>query len=232
MSRSLATALEWSADGTVAVMKTVSALEDGALDAPSRLPGWTRKHVVAHVAANADALANLVRWAATGDPTPMYSSPEERAAGIESGAAMGVGALRSWLSTSSDKLGAAMHALADEQWRSEVVTAQGRTVMATEVPWMRAREVWVHAVDLDAGVELTDLPANFLVALCDDVVAKRSLAPGPAVVLTSPDGVTRWQLPGDVPPVVVWGPIPELTAYLTGRAHHLEPSPPQLTAWL
>jgi maleylpyruvate isomerase len=51
----------------------------------SALPGWTGGHLIAHVAVNADALGNLVHWAATGEPTPMYSSAADRAAGIEAG---------------------------------------------------------------------------------------------------------------------------------------------------
>ncbi|MFF2065530.1 hypothetical protein ACFVWZ_27615 [Streptomyces sp. NPDC058200] len=32
-----------------------------------------------------DALGNLVHWAATGEPAPMYVSPEGRSTGIEQG---------------------------------------------------------------------------------------------------------------------------------------------------
>jgi maleylpyruvate isomerase len=70
-----------------------------------------------------------------------------------------------------------------------VVTAQGRTVPATEIPWMRAREVCVHAVDLGAGITFGDLPADFTAALLADVVRKRAGA----------------------------GEGPELAAWLTGR---------------
>ena len=77
---SLADARRWQRDGTKPLLE---AAERGELGAASALPGWTRRHVVAHVAANADALGNLVHWAATGEPTPMYASPSARAAGID-----------------------------------------------------------------------------------------------------------------------------------------------------
>ncbi len=70
------------------------ASDDDDFVRPTALPGWTRRHLVAHVAANADALGNLVRWAATGRRTPMYATPEERAAGIEQGARMSADELR------------------------------------------------------------------------------------------------------------------------------------------
>src|SRR5256885_15091039 len=53
---------------------------------PSLLPGWTRGHVLTHVARNGDGLGNLLRWARTGTETPMYASREARRADIEAGA--------------------------------------------------------------------------------------------------------------------------------------------------
>jgi maleylpyruvate isomerase len=210
MTRTLDDARHWARLGTDLLVKAAD-LDDAGLDAPSALPGWSRKHVVAHVAANADALCNLVHWAATGEPTLMYSSPEERAAGIENGGRLPVAELTAWLRLSADTLATAMDALDDEQGRNEVVTAQGRAVPATELPWMRSREVCVHSIDLVAG-----LPAGFLTALCDDVVGKRATAPGPALILRAPD--SRWELPGEGEPVELAGELHEITAYLTGRS--------------
>ena len=53
------------------------------LAAPSLLPGWSRAHVVAHVAGNAVALLNLLTWARTGVETPMYADDAARNADIE-----------------------------------------------------------------------------------------------------------------------------------------------------
>ncbi|MFD0057973.1 maleylpyruvate isomerase family mycothiol-dependent enzyme [Streptomyces sp. NPDC127168] len=217
MPRTFDQALEWTGLGT----RLLTGAADAALDEPSALPGWTRGHVVAHVAANADALGNLVHWAATGEETPMYASPEDRAAGIEKGALLPAAGLRVWLRDSARRLETAMDALVAEQWRAPVVTAQGRTVPATELPWMRSREVCVHAVDLDTGVSFADLPAGFLTALCEDVVGKRAAGPGPALLLTASDADARWELPGAGAPVEVTGALAGLTAYLTGRAHTL-----------
>ncbi|MCF6467772.1 maleylpyruvate isomerase family mycothiol-dependent enzyme [Nonomuraea sp. MG754425] len=207
MTRSFDDALRWADDGTEMFLDAVAGLDQAARQEPSLLPGWTRKHVVAHVAANADALGNLVRWAATGERTPMYATPEERAAGIERGLRMPAGELDAWLRRSATALAGASAALTGEQWSAEVVTAQGRTVPATEVPWLRAREVCVHTVDLGLGVAFADLPADFLEALCVEVAAKR----------------------GDVP--AVEGPLAERAAWLTGRPHRLVGAP-DLGAWL
>lgn len=227
----LADARRWQRDGTKLL---IEAADRGDLDAASALPDWSRRHVVAHVAANADALGNLVHWAATGEPTPMYTSPQERAAGIEQGSRLPSHVLLDWLRGSADSLEAAMSALTDDQWRTTVTTAQGRTVPATEVPWLRAREVWVHTVDLATGTSFTDLPADFLTTLADDVIRKRGTSAGPALVLETAD--ERWDLPGDGTPVRLVGTLAELVAYLTGRTHSLttadDAPAPQLPAWL
>lgn len=205
MARSFADARWWMRDGT-ALFIGLTDLGESALARPSALPGWTRKHVVAHVAANADALGNLIRWAATSEPTPMYASPAERAAGIERGSRLPARDQTEWLRRSADALEEAMTHLSDEQWQASVLTAQGRTVPSTEVPWMRSREVYIHAVDLATGLSFADLPAGFLTALCDDVAGKRSTGPSPALVLEATDTGGRWELPGDGEGVTVSGP--------------------------
>ena len=235
MSRSFADARGWMQHGTALFMSQTD-LGDRALGEPSALPGWSRRHLLAHVAANADALGNLVRWAATGEPTPMYASPADRAAGIERGRQLPAGDLKAWLRRSADALEEAMARLSGQQWQAPVLTAQGRSVPATEVPWMRSREVYVHAVDLATGLSFADLPAGFLTALCDDVTGKRGKDPGPALVLAATDTGGQWKLPGTGEAVTLAGPLAEITAYLTGRANRLttaggEPAP-VLPPWL
>jgi maleylpyruvate isomerase len=207
VSRTLDDARRWTEEGTKLFLDATGGLSDAAYAEPSLLPGWTRQHLVAHVAANGDALGNLVHWAATGDRTPMYATSEERAAGIERGPRMSAAGLGSWLRGSTAELTEAMHRLREEQWAAEVVTAQGRTVPATEIAWLRAREVCVHTVDLGTGVTFADLPDEFLSALCADVLVKRGAVP------------------------TVMGPLDQRAAWLTGRPHRLAGAP-ELGPWL
>lgn len=242
MGRSLDDARRWVQEGTRLFGDAVGGLDEEAFAAPSGLPGWTRKHLVAHVAANADAVGNLVHWAATGERTPMYASAEQRNADIEAGSTKTGSELSTWFERSATALETAMDGLSEEQWRAEVVTAQGRTVPASETPWMRAREVMVHAVDLDTGVGFADLPPGFLAALGDDIVAKRSTAAGtpaggPALVVEADDHDARWEVAGSDAPVRVVGPLAALTSYLSGRGAAGVTAPdggtvPALPAWL
>jgi maleylpyruvate isomerase len=197
MHRCLSDARRWQREGTELFLELVSALDAAAVEQHSGLPGWTRKHLLAHVAANADALQNLVHWAATGEPTPMYASPQARQAGIDKGSTLDATELVGWVRSSAAGLDAAMSELDDEQWQAKVVTAQGRTVAATELPWLRCREVFVHAVDLGVGTTFAQLPADFLMALCEDIRRARAVANG--------SGPT------------VEGSLADVTAYLAGR---------------
>lgn len=181
MTRTLRDSLVWTSAGTNLLADAIAGLDHASYGEPSGLPCWSRGHLVAHLAANAEAVGNLVHWAATGEETPMYRSPAERAAGIERGSQLGAEELAEWYATSSAALDREMATLADEHWNRRVVTAQGRTVQASETPWMRAREVMVHAVDLGTGITFRDLPADFLVALRDDIIGKRGRSSVPDV---------------------------------------------------
>ena len=97
--------------GTTLFATTVAALTDDELAAPSGLPNWTRRHVVAHVAANADALTRLAEWAHTGVETRMYTSPEQRNSDIEAGALLPRDQLLDWLDGSSLRLQQSLDAL-------------------------------------------------------------------------------------------------------------------------
>ncbi len=65
------------------LVRTVDGLADADYAAPSALPGWTRAHVVAHLALNAEGLAGALRGVLAGQAVPMYSSQERRDADIE-----------------------------------------------------------------------------------------------------------------------------------------------------
>lgn len=163
----------WMDNHTTLFLQALDALSDSALDDASALPGWSRRHLVAHVHYNAEALRRLVRWAATGEKTPMYASPEQRRAEIDSGAALAPVDLRWMVAGSAEALANDLDALDAAAWRAEVVTAQGRTIAAAEIPWLRTREVCLHTIDLDCGARFADIEPGLTDALLTDVVARR-----------------------------------------------------------
>jgi maleylpyruvate isomerase len=223
--------LAWWQAGETFLAATADRLPDADLDSASLLPGWSRKTVLAHLAANADALVNLLTWAQTGVEIPMYASAQARDEGIAANAALTATDLRVALGGATTRFGAAIGAMTPQAWNARVRTAQGRTVPAAEVPWMRSREVWVHAIDLDAGAAFGDIPDDVLSALVDDAVAtwdRRGQRPD--VRLSS--GNRSWT-DGRTP---VRADLPLLAAYVTGR-HRFDTQAgngplPDLPAWL
>ena len=89
----------------------MSGLTAADVAAPSLLPGWSRAHVLTHLARNADGFVNLLTSARTGEAIPMYASPEARAADIDAGAGRGPADLLDDLRRSGQRFDAAVAAM-------------------------------------------------------------------------------------------------------------------------
>jgi maleylpyruvate isomerase len=226
--------LSWARMGTAYFARRLNELSDAELYGPSLLPGWTRAELVAHVGYNARALTRLIEWARTGVETPMYLSPKQRAGEILLGGTLPAQALRNLFAHSEVHLNVEWRELSDEQWDAEVRTAQGRTVPARETAWMRAREVWIHAVDLDSGGSFVDCPPEFVSRVIQDVFgAWHRRGEAAAVRLEFADG--REPLEFGEGGQTVAGSAPDLARWLTGRgARRLRASAgelPAIPAW-
>ncbi|MFK5584425.1 maleylpyruvate isomerase family mycothiol-dependent enzyme [Serinicoccus sp. LYQ131] len=198
----------------------LAALSDQDLTGLSTLPGWSRAHVVAHVALNAVALTNLVSWARTGVVTPMYASPQARDADIEALSLRPAAELREASARAALGLREGLAAMPRRAWARKVRVRQGTEVEATVIPWLRVREVFLHALDLGSGVTDADLPEVFADLVVGDVVRQRSRVQGhPRLHLRADPGDARWDIgaPGPEDPVVV-GDVRALAAYVSGRA--------------
>ena len=206
----------WMDTGTALFTATVDRLTDIDLAAATGLPGWSRRHVVAHVALNAQALRRLVRWARTGEPTLMYASAEQRTSDIEEAAAWPPYRLRSLLTDAAVQLATDLDRLSPSRWAAVVRTAQGRSITAREIPWLRTREVAVHAIDLAAGANFEDLPDGLCAAIVTDVARLRSSRGyDPALQLRSGD--QAWPVTGTGGPAQIEGSPAALARWLTGR---------------
>lgn len=142
-------------DATDRLLAAAGRLEDSAVTEPSLLPGWTRGHVLAHLARNADALVNVVQR------RPMYASAESRDVDIDAGAARAITEQVEDVRTSSARLAEVMASLTDEQWKSTVELRNGVTDTADRLPFRRLLEVELHHVDLGVGYTPDDLPDAF-----------------------------------------------------------------------
>lgn len=204
--------------GTAFFARKLNELSDDELDGDSLLPGWTRRHVAAHIGYNARAIARLIEWAATGVETPMYSSPEARNQEIDFGATLSPIALRNLTDHAAVHLSVEWRDLPDEHWSHQVKTAQGRTVPASETVWMRTREVWLHAVDLNNGASVADIPTPILHRLLGDITGAWKTRGSDAGLNIEVEGSdTRYGDISNPNAVTVTGTLTEVAAWATGR---------------
>ena len=175
--------LGWMHDGTSGSVR-VAGLPDEAMGGPTALPGWTRGYLFR---TSPPTPTRCATWctgrgparSAGCTPLPRSATRTSPPAGAARRRAAGLGGVvRGGARRRPRRAGRS------DAWDAKVITAQGLTRSASEIPWMRAREVYIHAIDLAAGTTFADLPEGFLTALLDDVTGRRSaMGGGPALAL-------------------------------------------------
>jgi maleylpyruvate isomerase len=203
--------LEWVADAQARFQRAIEGLDDRTARAPSLLPGWTRGHLLTHVARNADSHRRRAQAAARGEIVEQYAGGYAgRAAEIDRDADKPAPELVEDVRTSAESLDAAWRTLPVETWNSHVSDVAGRMHLLRVMPARRWRELEIHLVDLNIGPSSDDWPGEFVQ---ENLPVLRS--------------TLESRLPADAV-------VPELTerdelAWLTGRLQH--PGLPELLSW-
>jgi maleylpyruvate isomerase len=207
---------------TQRLLATAAGLSDADVPAPSLLPGWTRGHVLAHVARTADALLNLLTWARTGVYTPQYPNPETRAAEIEAGAGRPAAEQLADLRDGAERMERAIETMPPQAWTTMVSGMRPPEHPAWYVLMRRLREVEVHHADLGAGYGWRDWTDSYVSWELHDTMLAWPYGQGPVseIVAGEPHGdghhVQVWSGLGDGP--AVHGTPREILAWLTGRS--------------
>jgi len=215
------------------LLDTVRGL-DGEMGTPSLLPGWTRGHVLAHIARNADSLVNLLLWARTGIETPQYPSTLVRDADIEAGAPRPLAEQLADNETAANRWLALARTTPAESWSATVRTRQGKPIPATEVIWMRLQEIEIHHVDLAADYQPSDWPKDFRARLLPraaaDLTGNHDVA---SFEIRSTDTDFAATIGTDSAGRTISGPSSSLLAWLLGRSPgaDLTGDLPTLPAW-
>lgn len=146
---------------TQRLLGTAREIADSELRQPSLLPGWTRAHVLAHLARGADAMRYLLVGALSGEDRPAYASEQERAAAIEYAAGLGTKELAADVAASAMALRTVSRQLPDDAWRFPVRLGDSGPFPAAGLLTWRLVEVELHHCDLGAGYGPRDWPATF-----------------------------------------------------------------------
>lgn len=189
----------------------IDSLTDAQVAEPSRLPGWSRGHVLAHLAGIGAAAARQVEHARLGELVDLYDGGRPaRDAAIEAGAAAPAADHVRALRRTTERIDGLLRGLAPTDWHRPVRFRDG-VVLDMVLAWWR--EIEIHTTDLDLGLDDDGWTAELCDHLADFLAAR--VPAGTRIVLEAPDGWVRELGAGE--PRVVRGSRTDLVAWLAGR---------------
>ncbi|MFE0644603.1 maleylpyruvate isomerase family mycothiol-dependent enzyme [Streptomyces sp. NPDC058877] len=223
------------ADAADRLLKAVDGLTDTDVRAPSRLPGWSRAHVLSHLAAQAPALERLLTWARTGVRTEQYTDRAARDAEIEEGARLPAAALVARVRESSARWQRCVETLPEAAWDAVVVPFTGEVCTPRRILVIRLRELVLHLVDLDIGHEIADIAPTARDIVLEDVIGYYGqTARVPAFTVHDTDDTELARFQGGGP--AVSGARGDLLAWFSGRGSgsdlHAPDGLPVLPPWI
>lgn len=202
-------------EATQRLLGDTIGISDDDWNGPSGLPGWSRAQVATHLAANADALAGVVRAALQGGTTALYPDEAARIASIEHGSSMTGLELQICLDTSAGRLERTLDEVDDSTAEVQLL---GRNLTIAHLVMARLAEVVVHHLDLNCafGVDrLEQGTARWLLQWA--LLWHADDADLPSVRLESASGVTA-QLGSGEPTRTVAGDDAAVWSWLMGRS--------------
>jgi maleylpyruvate isomerase len=204
--------LAQSADRFLGAVRTLA--DDDVLRA-SALPGWTRAHLLSHVAQAADSRTGMLRAARAGVAGEQYPSEQARADAIEAGARRTAAVIRADVDRAVEECLAAMREHPAGLWDAPAIWLRGGRGPIRGVVASLRSELEYHHVDLAAGYAPDDWPAEFVASELRRVTAFMDhRADAPPVTLIAAAAVRV----GTMPPVDVTGPPTAILAWLSGRS--------------
>jgi maleylpyruvate isomerase len=199
---------------TALLLDTARSLDD--LSVESLCDGWSRAHVLVHLARNADAIARLVHWATTGERTEMYpGGTQARNAEIAAGVDRPREAVLSDLADSSARVNALLDEVTGDLACPVVELRGGLPTPATELPFLRLREVVFHHADLEAGFGFDVVEPELVRAFLEDGVERLRRHPKAPAVRIRTDTGEEWDV-GEGGPTVE-GPPAGMLLWLARR---------------
>lgn len=202
---------------TTRYLAALTELTDEQAREPSLLPGWSRGHVVSHLARNADALTHAVHQVLNDEDAWMYSSQDDRNAQVEAGAGRSAVELREDSAASCGRLLQALNELHPRHLDVPVSRLPGgeRFFTVGDLPGTRLTELEVHHADLGLGYGPADWAVGFAVSLVGRRQQEIGLD-GPSMVLRATDTDDVWKT-GEGAGPEIRGTAGALAWWLVGR---------------
>jgi maleylpyruvate isomerase len=219
--QSLVRTLEMLQESTADLVASAGQITDEQARGPSLLPGWTRGHLLTHVARNAEGGTRLLGWARTGVPSYEYRSVAARAAAIAEGAGRPAAVLAEDVRATAAAFAEAAAAVPPGAWQHLVTWTTGQQTPAGMIARSRLGEVLIHHVDLDTEYGAGSWPAGFvaeMIGLVAGAFRENPLVPT-ALRLAATDTGRAYQTgAATADGVAVSGTESDLLAWLLGRS--------------
>ncbi len=187
-------------------------LNDDDVRAATELPGWTRGHVLAHVANVADAVARQVEYAVRGESIEFYDGGAGgRTQAIEMAAGNPAAEHQAKLDAGLARVLSALAGLDGDQWKLPISYRNGTVYDGALALW---RELVIHLSDLDVGRGAETWSKEFCLYLVSFLSAR------------VPEGTRLVLLPLALPAITVGdgentvsvqGMLTDIAAWLAGR---------------
>ncbi|GAB4098744.1 maleylpyruvate isomerase family mycothiol-dependent enzyme [Sinomonas halotolerans] len=187
-------------------------LAEESVPKDSVLPGWTRGHVLAHVAGVCNGMARQLEYAARGELIPLYDGGAEgRNREIEEGAPSSADEHRERTSAALDRALAAFRTLEGRDWERPISYRDGAVRDGGLALW---RELVIHRTDLGTGESHHGWEPEFCEHLAQFLAPR---VPAGMRFVLHPEGGAP-QLLGDGDDAVdLHGRLTDLVAWLAGR---------------
>jgi maleylpyruvate isomerase len=205
----------------------VADLSEETARGDSVLPGWSRGHVITHIANFSEAMTRQVEEALQGRLAEFYDGGRPgRDAAIEAGANRPAAELEAHLLTATTTLLATFDKVGPDDWQRPITHRTSNLAAAVNTTW---RELLIHTTDLGLAVTPADWPSTFCLHLLEFL---RPRTPEDTALILIPTEGPTWQN-GTGEPRTLTGDLQALTAWFAGRipATSIHGTSPELLPW-
>jgi maleylpyruvate isomerase len=195
-------------------------LRDEDIKAPSALPGWTRGHVLAHIAGISNAMARQLEYAAHGETIELYDGGMDgRNRAIDMAAGHDAATHQTDVNAALDRVLRAFDVLPGVKdssanrtgWWAPIAYRGGVVLDGGLALW---RELVIHASDLGTGRGPETWSREFCTHLFDFLAAR---VPDNVKLILQPLGLQPVTIGTGGDSIVVNGMITDIAAWLAGR---------------
>ncbi|MFG1911902.1 maleylpyruvate isomerase family mycothiol-dependent enzyme [Kribbella sp. NPDC048928] len=199
-------------------------LDDPTARGDSVLPGWSRGHVITHIANFSEAMTRQVDEALQGRLIEVYDGGRPaRNAAIDDGADRSADELRTHLNEAVTALLASWDKVSPTDWPLPILHRNSNLSAGLQASW---RELTIHTSDLGLAFTPADWSEDFCLHLLDFLRARTP--DNTHLILQSP--TATWDN-GTGKEVRLTGALTDLTAWYAGRPTAAPISGPELLPW-